>query len=113
LFKHSIPSDDLDAWCTWLLTLRKHHVSLDLLLFTPSAPPQTQTDGGYAEKFQSRVNPNIKFNHGTTTLGFIFKEGVLLAVDSRASMGSYIGSGTVQKVIPISRYLLGMLEGVY
>jgi 20S proteasome alpha/beta subunit len=36
-------------------------------------------------------HPEIKFNHGTTTLGFVFKHGVLMAVDSRASMGSYIG----------------------
>lgn len=62
-------------------------------------------------KYQSQVNPNIKFNHGTTTLGFQFKHGVLIAVDSRASMGSYIGSGTVQKVIPISRFLLGTMAG--
>ena len=32
----------------------------------------------------------IKPNHGTTTLGFIFQHGVIIAVDSRASMGSYI-----------------------
>merc|ERR1719181_2563422 len=50
-------------------------------------------------------------NHGTTTLGFVFDHGVLLAVDSRASMGSYIGSGTVKKVIPISRYLIGTMAG--
>lgn len=36
--------------------------------------------------------PGIKFNHGTTTMGFIFKNGVVIAVDSRASMGSYIGT---------------------
>lgn len=28
--------------------------------------------------------------HGTTTLGFIFQGGVIIAVDSRATMGSYI-----------------------
>jgi 20S proteasome subunit beta 5 len=50
-------------------------------------------------------------NHGTTTLGFLFQSGVLLAVDSRASMGSYIGSGSVKKVIEISRYLLGTMAG--
>jgi len=55
--------------------------------------------------------PHPSLSLGTTTLGFIFKEGVLIAVDSRASMGSYIGSGTVQKVIPISRYLLGTMAG--
>ena len=32
----------------------------------------------------------VKPKHGTTTLGFIFKQGVIIAVDSRASMGSYI-----------------------
>lgn len=57
------------------------------------------------------MNANIKMAHGTTTLGFIFKHGVLIAVDSRASMGSYIGSGTVKKVIEISPYLLGTMAG--
>ncbi len=32
----------------------------------------------------------VKPAHGTTTLAFIFKEGIIVAVDSRASMGSYI-----------------------
>merc|ERR1719443_2808412 len=49
--------------------------------------------------------------HGTTTLGFIFQGGVLIAVDSRASMGSYIGSQTVRKVIEINEYLLGTMAG--
>merc|ERR1719213_1400803 len=49
--------------------------------------------------------------HGTTTLGFVFEHGVLVAVDSRASMGSYIGSQTVKKVIEINSYLLGTMAG--
>lgn len=32
----------------------------------------------------------MKPNHGTTTLGFIFQGGVIIAVDSRASQGSYL-----------------------
>ena len=36
-------------------------------------------------------NVQIKMNHGTTTLAFKFKHGVIIAVDSRASAGSYIG----------------------
>ena len=36
---------------------------------------------------------------------------MLIAVDSRASMGSYIGSGTVKKVIPISKFLVGTMAG--
>jgi len=62
-------------------------------------------------QFHHPSNPNIKFSHGTTTLAFIFNGGVLVAVDSRASMGSYIGSGSVKKVIEISRYLLGTMAG--
>lgn len=34
----------------------------------------------------------IKIQHGTTTLAFRFQGGVIVAVDSRASAGSYIGA---------------------
>ena len=57
------------------------------------------------------MNDKIEMAHGTTTLGFVFQHGVVIAVDSRASMGSYIGSGTVKKVIPISPFLLGTMAG--
>jgi 20S proteasome subunit beta 5 len=73
----------------------------------PSVEQQNYMD----EKFCSEHNPNIKFAHGTTTLAFKFDAGVLIAVDSRASMGSYIGSGTVKKVIEISPFLLGTMAG--
>lgn len=33
---------------------------------------------------------NIELHHGTTTLAFKFQHGVIVAVDSRASAGSYI-----------------------
>lgn len=42
------------------------------------------------ESFEKNVMEYVKPKHGTTTLGFIFKHGVIIAVDSRASMGSYI-----------------------
>ncbi|KAI9262113.1 proteasome component PRE2 [Phascolomyces articulosus] len=53
----------------------------------------------------------IKIQHGTTTLAFEFKGGVVVAVDSRATMGNYIASQTVKKVIEINPYLLGTLAG--
>lgn len=63
----------------------------------------------------SDANPKsdvkIKFAHGTTTLGFKFQHGVIIAVDSRASAGSYIASQTVKKVIEINPYLLGTMAG--
>ena len=78
----------------------------------PSVPfsPRPQ-DCVVSSSHQSALNPAIKFNHGTTTLGFVFQHGVIIAVDSRASMGQYIGSGTVKKVIEISPYLLGTMAG--
>lgn len=57
------------------------------------------------------ITSMIKPRKGTTTLAFIFKEGMIVAVDSRATAGSYIASQTVNKVIEINRYLLGTMAG--
>ncbi|KAJ1536513.1 Proteasome subunit beta type-8 [Nowakowskiella sp. JEL0078] len=53
----------------------------------------------------------IKIQHGTTTLAFKFKYGIIVAVDSRATGGSYIASQTVKKIIEINPYLLGTMAG--
>ncbi|XP_046386860.1 proteasome subunit beta type-5 [Ischnura elegans] len=53
----------------------------------------------------------IKFDHGTTTLGFKYKGGVVLAVDSRATGGQFIGSQSMKKIVEINDYLLGTLAG--
>ncbi|CDO73558.1 hypothetical protein BN946_scf185014.g28 [Trametes cinnabarina] len=53
----------------------------------------------------------IKIKHGTTTLAFRYQGGVIVAVDSRATAGSYVASGTVKKVIEINPYLLGTMAG--
>jgi len=37
--------------------------------------------------------------------------GVIVAVDSRATMGDLISSNTVQKVIEINEFLLGTMAG--
>lgn len=77
-------------------------------------PPTMETQNmlnNTNDKYEHPLNSDIKMAHGTTTLGFVFDKGVLLAVDSRASMGSYIGSGSVKKVIEISQYLLGTMAG--
>ena len=41
-------------------------------------------------------NIKIQFAHGTTTLAFKFEHGVIVAVDSRATAGSYIGMFSFQ-----------------
>lgn len=48
---------------------------------------------------------------GTTTLGFKYKGGIIIAVDSRGSMGSFVGSEHVRKVLEINDYLLGTMAG--
>ncbi|XP_072331085.1 proteasome subunit beta type-8-like isoform X2 [Scyliorhinus torazame] len=53
----------------------------------------------------------IKLHHGTTTLAFKFQHGVMVAVDSRASAGSYISTQAFKKVIEINPYLLGTMSG--
>lgn len=63
------------------------------------------------DNFEREVMEYIKPAHGTTTLGFVFKHGIIMAVDSRASMGTYISSQTVKKVIEINPYLLGTMAG--
>ena len=58
-------------------------------------------------------NPNcpIKIAHGTTTLAFRFKGGIIVATDSRATAGNWIASQTVKKVIEINNCLLGTMAG--
>lgn len=53
----------------------------------------------------------VKFAKGTTTLAFKFNGGIIVSVDSRSTMGSYISSGTVKKVIEINPFLLGTMAG--
>jgi hypothetical protein len=58
-----------------------------------------------------RSAPPLEFAHGTTTLSFAFKGGIIAAVDSRASMGQFVGSKTTQKVLPVSSHILGTMAG--
>ena len=51
----------------------------------------------------------MNFNHGTTSLGFKYQGSVVLAVDSRATGGMSIGSGSVKKISKINKLLLGTI----
>eukprot|EP00741_Cyanophora_paradoxa_P011207 tig00020554_g10827.t1 len=83
-------------------------VDPDHFALPPVLNPATYLDEVFA---RPDAPPKIEFAHGTTTLGFVFKHGVLIAVDSRASMGKYISSQSVKKVIEINPYLLGTMAG--
>lgn len=82
-------------------------------------PPNLYTDRGFvlppthnSEGFRAQERQMAQhYNKGTTTLGFVFNKGIVIAVDSRASMGPYISSQSVKKVIEINPYLLGTMAG--
>lgn len=63
------------------------------------------------ERFQDIRCPDLKFRHGTTTLGFVLKDRVIVAVDSRATMGTYIASNSVKKIHIINKFLVGTIAG--
>lgn len=79
--------------------------------------PNVPDPAGYCRSHFASVcgtgdeNQPVKFAKGTTTLAFKFQGGVIVSVDSRSTMGSYIASGTVQKVIEINSFLLGTMAG--
>jgi 20S proteasome alpha/beta subunit len=49
--------------------------------------------------------------HGTTTLSFICHDGIVIAVDSRASIGDFVGSRTVKKIFPMNQHILATMAG--
>ena len=53
----------------------------------------------------------LPVHHGTTTLAFVIDEGIICAVDSRASLGSLVGSRTTDKVLPVTSRVLGTMAG--
>lgn len=52
-----------------------------------------------------------KFRKGTTTVGLVFKDGVVVAADKRATMGNLIQSKTVEKILPIGEKIVLTIAG--
>mmetsp|Transcript_48370 Transcript_48370/g.82602 ORF Transcript_48370/g.82602 Transcript_48370/m.82602 type:complete len:249 (+) Transcript_48370:1-747(+) len=55
--------------------------------------------------------PPIQMYHGTTTLAFQFDGGIIVAVDSRASLGKLVGSRTTNKMLPVTSNIVGTMAG--
>lgn len=58
-----------------------------------------------------RLTPPLEFAHGTTTISFTFKDGIIAAVDSRASIGNFVGSKTTKKILEVNTNILGTMAG--
>jgi 20S proteasome subunit beta 5 len=102
-----------------------HMASVDDLRVTPNAPealsagfllPPVADPAAYSrEHFQVKYTEDneqaLQFAKGTTTLAFIYDGGIIVAVDSRSTMGPFIASQQVKKVNPINEYILATLAG--
>ena len=86
------------------------HSSSNFLL-PPVADPASFCRTNFGVGYGTDCHQDVKFAKGTTTLSFKFNGGIIVAVDSRSTMGSYVSSGTVKKVIEINPYLLGTMAG--
>ena len=49
--------------------------------------------------------------HGTTTVGLVCTDGIVLTTDTRASMGYYIASRTVNKIAVIDKHVAVTIAG--
>jgi len=109
-----------------ILTLVSAHSGIPTNIFSSQNPElwrqqenDIQVDGlpfRDSSSFQSNpalseTTPPLNFLHGTTTLAFIFKDGIIVAVDSRASMGKYISSRTTMKLVPVTENIIGTMAG--
>lgn len=62
---------------------------------------QTRMAGGKQSVDEHGREIKMHFEHGTTTLGFMYQGGIILAVDSRATGGAYIGELFFKQFIPM------------
>jgi 20S proteasome subunit beta 5 len=75
------------------------------------ADPAAYCRNNFTVGYGTDTEQAVQFAKGTTTLAFKFNEGIIVSVDSRSTMGPYIASQTVKKVIEINPYLLGTMAG--
>ncbi|TYZ60118.1 hypothetical protein PybrP1_005865 [[Pythium] brassicae (nom. inval.)] len=80
-------------------------------LLPPVADPALYARTHLKTKYGEDNEQALKFEKGTTTLAFIYNGGIIVAVDSRSTMGPFVSSGQVKKVNAINEYMLATLAG--
>ena len=98
----SILSSDANSWSTKMSSFDDNFLPIDDSLQPPSIT-------GIQPKLPLPLD-QLQY-HGTTTLGFIYGDSVIIAVDSMASVGSYVGSRTVRKVFKLSDHIVATMAG--
>lgn len=80
-------------------------------LLPPVADPALYARTHLKTYYGEDNDQTLKFEKGTTTLAFIYNGGIIVAVDSRSTMGPFVSSGQVKKVNQINEYMLATLAG--
>ncbi len=78
-----------------------------------------KTDSIQMRMMENTINPNQLdqeqiekiIKSGTTTVGIIVKEGVVIATDSQATAGYTVASKTAQKLFEINKYTAATIAG--
>lgn len=106
---HDSCVDDEDGGNNVLLDELTSSVANDFQFALPKVPkPEGFVSRAYADASTKKL---MSFKKGTTTLAFKFQGGIMVAVDSRASMGGFISTQNCQKMIQITDYIVGTLAG--
>ncbi|MFQ5818773.1 MAG: archaeal proteasome endopeptidase complex subunit beta [Candidatus Heimdallarchaeota archaeon] len=63
------------------------------------------------DDFSNLDNRVIKALKGTTTVGVVCKDGVVLATDRRATAGYFVASKRAQKIFPLDQHIAATIAG--
>ncbi|XP_053330265.1 proteasome subunit beta type-11-like [Spea bombifrons] len=104
----------LQSVCGWDLTPSRRTKQPDLLppptLRFSDSPHLFLPPHGLASYHRNQSGPPPP-EHGTTTLAFIYAEGVMVATDTRSSAGHLVASPDSRKATPIHSHLLASTSG--
>jgi len=100
------PADETETEARKVLSINAQRFEL-----APTPDPAAYSRENFGVGYGTDAGQSVQFAKGTTTLAFKFDGGVIISVDSRSTMGPYIASQTVKKVIEINPFLLGTMAG--
>jgi proteasome beta subunit len=61
--------------------------------------------------FDGRVDTINQLKTGTTTIGIIYKDGVIIGTESQATAGTFVASRTAQKLFKINKFAAATISG--
>ncbi|XP_068605431.1 proteasome subunit beta type-11a [Brachionichthys hirsutus] len=84
---------------------------IPLCFFMPALPSSAPLNSSASAIHSTPAQRPFPLSHGTTTLGFIFQDGVIAAADTRASAGGLVACPAVRKISPLHSHLVATSSG--